>query len=99
MYACMGMSKFIAIKKTYSWSVRSEPSTMVALLLERGADVNAIAPQSKLTPLSVAIRYKNFDVLALLLEYGVEIDIKSRLWLMAHAKDLSSALENHDRRF
>jgi ankyrin repeat protein len=99
MHACMGMSKIIAIRKTWSWFVRSEPSTIVALLLERGADVNAIAPQSKATPLSVAIHYENFDVLALLLEHGVKIDIKSRWWLLAHAKDLGTALKKQDRLF
>lgn len=96
MYACSCVTEDIAIRKLWSWFVRSEPATIVALLLERGADVNSIAPQGKVTPLRLAIYCKNFDVLALLLKYGVKIDIKSRLWLLVHAKDLSSALERQD---
>ncbi len=90
MYACTSACEDIA------WFLSSEPATIPALLLERGADVNACAPQSKSTPLSVALSYKNFDFLVLLLDYGVKIDIKSRLWLTAHAKDLSSALKKED---
>jgi ankyrin repeat protein len=97
MYVCSCVTEDIAIRKLWSWFVRSEPATIVALLLERGADVNSLALQSKMTPLRMAICCKNVDVLALLLEFGVKIDIKSRLWLLAHAKDLSSALGKYDR--
>lgn len=76
---------------------RNAWSKLVRLLLEKGASINAIAPQSKMTPLRAAIQYKKFDVLPVLLEYRVKIDIKSRLWLLAHAKDLGLELEKQDR--
>jgi hypothetical protein len=38
-----------------------------------------------------------FDVLPVLLEYGVKIDIMSRLWLLAHAKDLGLEIEKQER--
>ena len=71
MYACSCVTEDITTRKLWSLFVCSQPATIVALLLERGADLNSIAPQSKVTPLRLAFYCRNFDVLALLLKYGV----------------------------
>ena len=96
MIACCGIIEEAMNGVEWTWSVRSKPTTLVRLLLDKGADINAVA-RDKMTPLRVAISFKRFDVLRLLLEYGVKQDIKSRLWLLAHAKDLGLEVEKQDR--
>jgi ankyrin repeat protein len=96
MFACSGMIDDYANGRIWTWSVLSKPTTLIKLLLQRGADINAVG-RDKMTPLRVAIHFKKFDVLRLLLEYGVKQDIKSRLWLVAHAKDLGLEVEKQER--
>jgi len=67
-------------------AARNDWLKLVRFLLERGADVNATL-EDKMSPLRVTIRYKQFDVLPILLEYGVKIDIRAMLWFLRHAKE------------
>jgi ankyrin repeat protein len=48
----------------------------VKLLVESGADVNAIGDMSE-TPLHIAIRKKDKEIVDILLSHGADIDIRS----------------------
>jgi ankyrin repeat protein len=63
---------------------------MAALLIERGADVNARDPQTVATPLYHAASWGRLPVVQLLLEKGADVNAKNK----AGTTPLKAALDN-----
>jgi ankyrin repeat protein len=51
--------------------------TTVQLLLDRGADMDAITSNERMTALNIAIEWQNFSIAKLLVERGAKVDRRS----------------------
>ena len=61
---------------------RKDRESIVSLLVEKGADVNAKNIDGK-TPLHKACEYGNEAIVSLLLEKGADVNAKKQLWMDA----------------
>jgi ankyrin repeat protein len=76
------------------WAVLIGNQRLVTILINEGADVNNISLQSLDTPVSLAVKMNNVQILHYLLQHGGDIDYKGRnnCCLLALAAEYGSVL-------